>query len=88
MKKLFYLLIIYFSISSNIYSQNYLNESSKWYTIRGDIFEYWFFTTKHQVTGDIALKFTKQLCPTTKNAQYFHDFGCFLYIYPIFASNQ
>lgn len=37
-------------------SQEYLNESSKWYTLRGDIYDNWYRTSKLEIIGDTIIE--------------------------------
>ena len=40
----------------NLCAQNYLNESSRWYTVRGDIFDNWYTFSHYAVIGDTLIE--------------------------------
>ena len=54
--KIFLHIFLFFTLSiTNAFSQNYLNETSKWYFIRGDVHSNWYEISKYQVCGDTII---------------------------------
>ncbi len=58
MNRYLFLAIFYlvFISGETLNAQNYLHESAKWYTVRGDYFDTWFKLEWNEVVGDTIIE--------------------------------
>ncbi len=56
--QLLFLFLVLQSFTNEIEAQNYLDESSKWYTLAGDTYDKWYWISKFQIIGDSTINDT------------------------------